>query len=84
MKPIIELNKAMYLGNVAEYSVCDSSVALPSSSSYRASILAYFPLEYDLNNSTTLGIVRKNTSIRAVKPVTTEGLGGGSIIKRKT
>lgn len=81
--PSTEQDRARYLGKVAVYPFCVSSVAMPSSSSYnlKISVVALLlALSVALLKSLRkVGREVKNTSIKAVKPTTAEGLGEGSI-----
>ena len=82
-KPSTEQERARYLGKVAVYPFCVSSVAMPSSSSYNLEIsIGALPLALSvalLKSLRKVGREVKNTSIKAVKPTTAEGLGEGSI-----
>lgn len=78
-KPRIQLDKAMYLGIVAEYSFWDSSVATPSRSSYSLCRSSY-PLPFAfilalLKNCKRVGTVVEKMRIRATKSAMAEGLG---------
>ena len=78
-KPSTEHERAMYLGKVAVYAFCVSSVALPSSSSYNFEVsLGALPLAFDfdlLKNLMNVGTEMQNTNIKAIKPAMVEGLG---------
>ena len=82
-KPRTEQERARYLGKVAVYPVCVSSVAMPSSSSYNLEIsVGGLTLALSvalLKSLRKVGREVKNTSIKAVKPTTAEGLGESSI-----
>ena len=77
--PSTEHERAMYLGKVALYAFCVSSVAMPSLSSYNFKVsLGASSLAFDfdlLKNLMNVGIEVQNTSIKAIKPAMVEGLG---------
>lgn len=81
--PVTEHNKARYLGKTAVYPFCVSSVAMPSSSSYKWEVsLGALSLASDvalLKSFEKAGTDVKNTSTKAVKPAMEEGLGERSM-----
>lgn len=81
--PSTEHERAMYLGRVAVYRFCVSSVAMPSSSLYNLEVsLGALSLTFDvalLENIMNVGIEVQKTNINAIKAAMEEGLGEGSI-----
>ena len=77
--PSREHERAMYLGKVAVYAFCVSSVAMPSSSSYNLVVsLGTLPLAFDvalLLNLTIVGTEVQNTNIKAIKLAMEVGFG---------
>lgn len=85
--PTAEHERAMYLGKVAVYAFCVSSVAMPSSSWYNLEVsLGALPLAFDvalLKNLRNVGREVQNTNIKAIKPAMEEGLGECSMRDRE-
>ena len=77
--PSTEDERAMYLGKVAVYAFCVSSVAMPSLSSYNFEVsIGALPFAFDfalLKNLMNVGMEVQNTDIKAIKPAMEEGLG---------
>ena len=83
--PNTEHERARYLGQVALYFFCVSSVAMPSSSWYKieASLGAcpFDPNAALLKSLRNVGIEAKNTNKRTVRLAMEEGFGEGSMKK---